>query len=192
MRAKAKSELGFHLSARIFIEPACRYSILISDTVKVGQEKAVCLTEGTKATDEVMFFFQVCLFKLSFRISFSSNIILRMMPIRNPKESPILLPKASRNLPPPKRWRHQTGKWLDPRSCARKLDSNSWKTIPRPRLLRESQHTKKSYMLSASRMALIDLRTTRVEMVERNVRRGSGSRATRAKLGCRRKWTLYE
>lgn len=37
----------------------CRYSILISDTVKVGQEKAVCLTEGTKATDEVTFFFQV-------------------------------------------------------------------------------------------------------------------------------------
>ncbi|KAG8735431.1 FACT complex subunit spt16 [Ceratobasidium sp. 414] len=35
-----------------------KYSILVSDTVKVGQEKAVCLTEGTKATDEVMFFFQ--------------------------------------------------------------------------------------------------------------------------------------
>ncbi|KAG8737914.1 FACT complex subunit spt16 [Ceratobasidium sp. 428] len=35
-----------------------KYSILVSDTVKIGQEKAVCLTEGTKATDEVMFFFQ--------------------------------------------------------------------------------------------------------------------------------------
>ncbi|KAG8690718.1 FACT complex subunit spt16 [Ceratobasidium sp. 423] len=35
-----------------------KYAILVSDTVKVGQEKAVCLTEGTKATDEVMFFFQ--------------------------------------------------------------------------------------------------------------------------------------
>ncbi|QRV75255.1 SPT16-general chromatin factor (subunit of the heterodimeric FACT complex) [Ceratobasidium sp. AG-Ba] len=35
-----------------------KYSILVSDTVKVGQEKAVCLTEGTKATDEVMFFLQ--------------------------------------------------------------------------------------------------------------------------------------
>ncbi|ELU40200.1 FACT complex subunit SPT16 [Rhizoctonia solani AG-1 IA] len=29
-----------------------RYAVLVSDTVKVGQEKAVCLTEGTKATDE--------------------------------------------------------------------------------------------------------------------------------------------
>ncbi|EUC64952.1 SPT16-general chromatin factor (subunit of the heterodimeric FACT complex), putative [Rhizoctonia solani AG-3 Rhs1AP] len=35
-----------------------KYAMLVSDTVKVGQEKAVCLTEGTKATDEVMFFFQ--------------------------------------------------------------------------------------------------------------------------------------
>jgi nucleosome binding factor SPN SPT16 subunit len=38
-----------------------RYAILVSDTVKIGQEKAVCLTEGTKATNEVMFFFQVSL-----------------------------------------------------------------------------------------------------------------------------------
>jgi hypothetical protein len=35
-----------------------RYALNLSDTVKITNEKAVCLTEGTKTVDEVMFFFQ--------------------------------------------------------------------------------------------------------------------------------------
>lgn len=43
-----------------FIDLICgRYSLLLTDTVKVGEEKGVCLTEGIKTFKDVLFSFNV-------------------------------------------------------------------------------------------------------------------------------------
>ena len=38
-----------------------RYTLLLVDTVKVGEEKGVCLTESTKVLNDVLFSFNVCM-----------------------------------------------------------------------------------------------------------------------------------
>lgn len=36
-----------------------KYSLLLTDTVRVGQDKGICLTEGMKSKDDVLFSFEV-------------------------------------------------------------------------------------------------------------------------------------
>ncbi|KDQ13142.1 hypothetical protein BOTBODRAFT_66895 [Botryobasidium botryosum FD-172 SS1] len=56
-----KSDMVFNLSIGfqdLEEKDGKKYALSISDTVKVTHDGAVCLTEGTKTADEVMFFFQ--------------------------------------------------------------------------------------------------------------------------------------
>lgn len=46
-----------------------RYSLLLTDTVKVGEEKGVCLTEGIKTFKDVLFSFNVCYVIVSINVT---------------------------------------------------------------------------------------------------------------------------
>ena len=51
-----KRYVCYHIIGRGMCQRPCRYALQINDTVKVGQDKGICITDGVKSTKDTLFY----------------------------------------------------------------------------------------------------------------------------------------